>query len=156
MSLRSYSLSLPNSRFIQPEQGHWDTSRALVRRTLERCIHLGRQQRSQGKKQDEYEAYRLLGTAVRSFLSFPPISTHHSLIKIVAYSRRLYCPLQLLRAHARADGVLGRVSARRRPGKGASTEWKMGSPDRDWLSFTFFFCHLPNESFGSCRDVWVE
>lgn len=47
------------------EQGTWDTSKGLVRRTLERCIHLGRQHRANGQKQDEYEAYRLLGQAVR-------------------------------------------------------------------------------------------
>ena len=50
-----------------PENGTWDTSKALVRRTLERCIHLGRQHRAQGRKEDEYEAYRLLGQAVRTY-----------------------------------------------------------------------------------------
>ncbi len=48
------------------EIGPWDTSKALVRRTLERCIHIGRQHRAEGRKQDEYEAYRLLGQAVRT------------------------------------------------------------------------------------------
>lgn len=51
------------------EQGHWDTSKALVRRTLERCIHIGRQNRVSGDKHDEYEAFRLLGQAVRYPLS---------------------------------------------------------------------------------------
>jgi hypothetical protein len=51
--------------YIANEQGHWDTSKALVRRTLERCIHMGRQNRSTGQKQDEYEAFRLLGQSVR-------------------------------------------------------------------------------------------
>jgi hypothetical protein len=46
------------------EYGSWDTSKALVRRTVERCIQIGRQHRSQGKKQDQYEAFRLLGQAV--------------------------------------------------------------------------------------------
>ena len=46
------------------ENGSWDTSKALVRRTLEHCIHLGRQHRANGRKEDEYEAYRLLGQAV--------------------------------------------------------------------------------------------
>jgi hypothetical protein len=46
------------------EFGPWDTSKALIRRTLERCIHIGRQHRAQGRKQDEYEAYRLLGQTV--------------------------------------------------------------------------------------------
>ena len=58
--------------YIGNEQGSWDTSRALVRRTLERCIHLGRQHRSSGQKQDEYEAFRLLGQAVR----FHSLSSH--------------------------------------------------------------------------------
>ena len=47
------------------EKGHWDTSKAQVRRTLEKCIHFGRLHRAHGRKQDEYEAFRLLGTAVR-------------------------------------------------------------------------------------------
>jgi len=60
-----YSLgsNKPSSNHLS-EDGSWDTSKALVRRTLERCIHLGRQHRAQGKKQDEYEAFRLLGQAV--------------------------------------------------------------------------------------------
>lgn len=53
------------------EIGPWDTSKALVRRTLERCIHIGRQHRANGKKEDEYEAYRLLGQAVRTRPSVP-------------------------------------------------------------------------------------
>ena len=51
------------------EYGPWDTSKALVRRTLERCIHIGRQYRSQGRKEDQYEAFRLLGQAVRPITS---------------------------------------------------------------------------------------
>lgn len=50
--------------YIANENGTWDTSKALVRRTLERCIHMGRQNRSSGNKLDEYEAFRLLGQAV--------------------------------------------------------------------------------------------
>ncbi|KXN89330.1 hypothetical protein AN958_05828 [Leucoagaricus sp. SymC.cos] len=57
--------------YIANEDGLWDTSKALVRRTLERCIHLGRQHRSQGRKQDEYEAYRLLGQAMHTLEDFP-------------------------------------------------------------------------------------
>ena len=59
------------------EQGHWDTSKALVRRTLEKCILIGRQNRVSGKKQDEYEAFRLLGQAVRrKFFPLPPNSKY--------------------------------------------------------------------------------
>ena len=56
--------------YIANEQGGWDTSKALVRRTLEQCIHLCRQNRARGQKQDEYEAYRLLGTSVSFWLGF--------------------------------------------------------------------------------------
>jgi len=59
-SIRSYSMLI----YKYLEYGPWDTSKALVRRTLERCIHIGRQHRSQGRKQDQYEAFRLLGQAV--------------------------------------------------------------------------------------------
>ena len=52
------------------EDGGWDTSRALVRRTLEECIRRGRAQRANGQKADEYEAYRLLGQAVSIKLRF--------------------------------------------------------------------------------------
>lgn len=65
------------------ENGNWDTSKALVRRTLERCIHLGRQHRASGQKQDLYEAYRLLGQSVRFFsydllyfITYPKLAPH--------------------------------------------------------------------------------
>ncbi|KAH9899296.1 heterokaryon incompatibility protein Het-C-domain-containing protein [Cubamyces lactineus] len=57
--------------YIANENGSWDTSKALVRRTLERCIHLGRQARANGAKQDMYEAYRLLGQALHTLEDFP-------------------------------------------------------------------------------------
>ena len=50
------------------ERGGWDTSKAHVRRVLEECIRYGRLYRSGGRKDDEYEAFRLLGTAVGSQL----------------------------------------------------------------------------------------
>ncbi|KAJ7599003.1 heterokaryon incompatibility protein HET-C [Mycena floridula] len=56
--------------YIANENGSWDTSKALVRRTLERCIHLGRQHRAQNQKQDLYEAYRLLGQALHTLEDF--------------------------------------------------------------------------------------
>ena len=55
--------------YIANENGSWDTSKALVRRTLERCIELGRRHRSNGDKHDEYEAYRLLGQSVSYAIS---------------------------------------------------------------------------------------
>lgn len=57
--------------YIANEQGHWDTSKALVRRTLEKCIHFGRQHRAKGDTKDEYEAYRLLGQLLHTLEDFP-------------------------------------------------------------------------------------
>ncbi|TEB34401.1 Het-C-domain-containing protein [Coprinellus micaceus] len=68
--------------YIANESGHWDTSKALVRRTLERCIHLGRQHRQSGQKQDEYEALRLLGTALHTLEDFPAHSNFCELVLI--------------------------------------------------------------------------
>ncbi|KAI0281811.1 heterokaryon incompatibility protein HET-C [Russula aff. rugulosa BPL654] len=56
--------------YIANEYGPWDTSKALVRRTVERCIQIGRQFRSQGRKQDQYEAFRLLGQALHTLEDF--------------------------------------------------------------------------------------
>jgi hypothetical protein len=57
--------------YIANEGQSWDTSKALVRRLLERCVHVGRQHRAQGRKEDEYEAYRLLGTLLHTLEDFP-------------------------------------------------------------------------------------
>lgn len=46
------------------ENGHWDTSKSLVRRVLQECISLGRKYKKSGDKADQYEAFRLLGQAV--------------------------------------------------------------------------------------------
>lgn len=74
------------------ENGNWDTSKALVRRTLERCIHLGRQHRANGQKHDEYEAYRLMGQAVR---------THNeSIVYSYAYSAPKLHTLEDFAAHS--------------------------------------------------------
>ncbi|KAF6744747.1 heterokaryon incompatibility protein Het-C-domain-containing protein [Ephemerocybe angulata] len=68
--------------YIANESGHWDTSKALVRRLLEQCIHLGRQNRATGQKQDEYEAFRLLGTALHTLEDFPAHSNFVELVLI--------------------------------------------------------------------------
>ena len=51
------------------DSGSWDTSKAYVRRTLEKSIELGRRYRNadKPKREDKYEAFRLLGAAVSSF-----------------------------------------------------------------------------------------
>ncbi|PWN43773.1 Het-C-domain-containing protein [Ceraceosorus guamensis] len=55
--------------YIANENQGWDTSSALVRRTLVKCIELGR--RARGGNTDElYEAYRLLGTALHTLEDF--------------------------------------------------------------------------------------
>ncbi|KAH9941705.1 heterokaryon incompatibility protein HET-C [Epithele typhae] len=57
--------------YIGNENGGWDTSKALVRRTLERCIQIGRQARAGGNKVDTYESYRLLGQALHTLEDYP-------------------------------------------------------------------------------------
>lgn len=50
------------------EDGFWDTSKALVRRTLIKCIETGRKYRGSNNKNkpDQYEAFRLLGQALHT------------------------------------------------------------------------------------------
>ncbi|KAF9010021.1 heterokaryon incompatibility protein Het-C-domain-containing protein [Cyathus striatus] len=69
--------------YIANEGANWDTSKALVRRTLERCIQFGRAQRSNGRKQDEYEAYRLLGQALHTLEDF---SAHSNFCELALVS----------------------------------------------------------------------
>ncbi|KAJ7185658.1 heterokaryon incompatibility protein Het-C-domain-containing protein [Mycena filopes] len=88
--------------YIANDTGHWDTSRALVRRTLEQCIHLGRQHRAQGRKEDEYEAYRLLGQSLHTLEDFPAHSNfcelalvamgHHEVFLHVGDQARIQAP----------------------------------------------------------------
>lgn len=56
--------------YIANESGTWDTSKALVRRTLEQCVKMGRQAKSSGRKEDEYEAFRLLGQSLHTLEDF--------------------------------------------------------------------------------------
>jgi len=49
-----------------PEGRHWDTSKSLVRRTLEECIHYGRRYKQSGNKDDQYQAFSLLGRALHT------------------------------------------------------------------------------------------
>ena len=62
--------------YIANESGTWDTSKALARRTFERCIAFGRQHRQTDQKQDLYEAYRLLGQGVSESLPSQSYHTH--------------------------------------------------------------------------------
>ncbi|KAJ3882179.1 Het-C-domain-containing protein [Lentinula edodes] len=88
--------------YIANENGGWDTSKALVRRTLERCIHLGRQHRAQNRKEDLYEAYRLLGQAMHTLEDFPAHSNfcelslvsmgHHDVFTHVGDQVRVHAP----------------------------------------------------------------
>ena len=73
--------------YIANENGHWDTSRALVRRTLERCIHMGRQYKSTNRKEDQFEAFRLLGQALHTLEDFPAHSNFTEL-SLVALGHR--------------------------------------------------------------------
>ncbi|KAG8757003.1 hypothetical protein FRC14_002488 [Serendipita sp. 396] len=57
--------------YIANEDGGWDTSKALVRKRLQECIQIGRRYRSTGNKAEQYEAFRLLGTALHTIEDFP-------------------------------------------------------------------------------------
>lgn len=87
--------------YIANERGNWDTSTALIKRTIEKCIHHGRMHRAQGtlasahspmtasarssslasrsgRTEDEYEAYRLLGQALHTLEDFSAVRTRPS------------------------------------------------------------------------------
>jgi len=68
--------------YIANENGTWDTSAACIRRTLLKCIEVGRRAKG-GNDADSYEAYRLLGTAL------------HTLEDLTAHSN--WCELSLRR-----------------------------------------------------------
>ncbi|KAH8926115.1 Het-C-domain-containing protein [Atractiella rhizophila] len=69
--------------YIANETGGWDTSSALIRRVLEKCIETGRRYRASKNIADEYESYRLLGTAL------------HTLEDLAAHSN--WCEISLVR-----------------------------------------------------------
>ena len=48
------------------EDGNWDTSSALVRRTLQECIDMGRRFKQTNNKADAYQAFQLLGKALHT------------------------------------------------------------------------------------------
>ncbi|TYJ55362.1 hypothetical protein B9479_003977 [Cryptococcus floricola] len=56
--------------YIANENGHWDTSKALVRQRLQECIHYGRLYRANGNKADIYQAFQLLGRALHTLEDF--------------------------------------------------------------------------------------
>ncbi|RXW13961.1 hypothetical protein EST38_g11892 [Candolleomyces aberdarensis] len=68
--------------YIANEGGPWDTSKALVRRLIEQCIHIGRRHRQNAQKQDEYEAFRLLGTLLHTLEDYPAHSNFCELVLI--------------------------------------------------------------------------
>ncbi|KAI0266532.1 Het-C-domain-containing protein [Gloeopeniophorella convolvens] len=88
--------------YIANEDGPWDTSKAVVRRTLERCIQTGRAHRAQGRKENEYEAYRLLGQALHTLEDFTAHSNfcelalvsigHHNVFVHVGDEVRIQAP----------------------------------------------------------------
>lgn len=74
---------LLEQNYIANERGHWDTSSALLRRVFGKCIEVGRRARQNNNVDDEYEAFRLLGTGVspghisyRSILNLSPRKVH--------------------------------------------------------------------------------
>jgi hypothetical protein len=69
--------------YIANENGHWDTSKALVRRVLQQCIYLGRKFKSSGDNADQYEAFRLLGQALHTLEDF---SAHSNFCELALVS----------------------------------------------------------------------
>ncbi|KAG2363672.1 heterokaryon incompatibility protein Het-C-domain-containing protein [Suillus spraguei] len=69
--------------YITNENGHWDTSKALVCRVLQQCIYLGRRYRSSGDSTDQYEAFRLLGQALHTLEDF---SAHSNFCELALVS----------------------------------------------------------------------
>ncbi|ORX39730.1 putative heterokaryon incompatibility protein HET-C [Kockovaella imperatae] len=69
-------------RYIADESGHWDTSKALVRRTLVECINMGRQYRQSGDKAHAYQAFQLLGRALHTLEDFTAHSNFCELVLI--------------------------------------------------------------------------
>jgi hypothetical protein len=81
-----------------------------VRRLLARCVSVGRAHRASGRKEDEYEAYRLLGTLLHTLEDFPAHSNFTELalvgmghqdvfvhigdaVRVRAHSGRMVAPL---------------------------------------------------------------
>lgn len=77
--------------YIANEHGTWDTSKGLVRRTLERCIQIGRQSRGSNNKADEHEAYRLLGQALHTLEDFSAHSNFCELALVNLGHRDVFC-----------------------------------------------------------------
>lgn len=77
--------------YIANENGHWDTSRALIRRVLIQCIDMGRRARSGGGSDVEYEAYRLLGTALHTLEDFSAHSNYCELALLKLGHRQVFC-----------------------------------------------------------------
>ncbi|KAG1753537.1 Het-C-domain-containing protein [Suillus paluster] len=69
--------------YIANENGHWDTSKALVRRVLQQCIYLGRKYKSSGNNADQYEAFRLLGQGLHTLEDF---SAHSNFCELALVS----------------------------------------------------------------------
>ncbi|KZO91064.1 Het-C-domain-containing protein [Calocera viscosa TUFC12733] len=77
--------------YIANENGTWDTSRALVRRTLQKCITVGRQARASESKEAEYEAFRLLGTALHTLEDFAAHSNFCELALVNLGHEDVFC-----------------------------------------------------------------
>ena len=128
-----------------PESGSWDTSKALVRRTLQRCIETGRRHRAQGMKQDEYEAYRLLGQAVRYTQCYSTLWL--TLVVLASHIGRFPCPLKFLRACARLYGLPRCFRSRGRSSSHTSSQWSTGGAYRHWF--------VVYEAYNNVNAIWL-
>lgn len=77
--------------YIANEQGHWDTSRALIRRVLLQCIETGRRARGGAGSDAQYEAFRLLGSALHTLEDFTAHSNYCELaLRKLGYNQ-IFC-----------------------------------------------------------------
>lgn len=68
--------------YIANERGGWPTSSEYVRKSLHKCIKLGRKAREQGNDLDQFEAFRLLGQALHTLEDFSAHSNYCELVLI--------------------------------------------------------------------------
>ncbi|WVN85209.1 uncharacterized protein L203_100354 [Cryptococcus depauperatus CBS 7841] len=88
--------------YIANENGHWATSKALIRQRLQECIHYGRLYKANGNKADAYEAFQLLGRALHTLEDFTAHSNwcelalisfgHHDVFPHVGRNVRVRAP----------------------------------------------------------------
>lgn len=68
--------------YIRNEKGGWPTSSEYVRKSLQKCIELGRKARDGGEELDQFEAFRLLGQSLHTLEDFSAHTNYCELVLI--------------------------------------------------------------------------